>query len=102
MLELFTRQRASCWVYNSAQVRWSLASESLAIDMGYREVITPYVISTMTEEHTGCWGTREEASHTALGVLDKVMSKEKERKEEKKERKRERGKEERWKLKNHF
>lgn len=39
--------------------------------MGYGEVIIPYVISIMTEEHTGCWGTREEASHTALGVLDK-------------------------------
>lgn len=49
----------------------------------------------MTEEHTGCWGTREEASHTALGVLDKSHVKREggERREEgKEEREREGGK----------
>ena len=84
MLELSTNRYSTCWIYNSEQVRRPVASEILAFDMGYREIITRCMLRTMTEKHTGHWGRRGEASKTALSVLNIVMSKEKDKKERRK------------------
>lgn len=101
MFELFTRWCINRWIYNSEQVRRPLASEILAINVRYREVMTHGVVKTKREEHMGCWGTREVASHRTFGVLVKVKSSEKEGKEKRK-RKERGGREEGWKLEKHF
>ena len=63
--------------------------------------MTHGVVKTKREEHMGCWGTREVASHRTFGVLVKVKSSEKEGKEKRK-RKERGGREEGWKLEKHF
>lgn len=101
MFELFTRWCINRWIYNSEQVRRPLASEILAIDVRYREVMMQGVVKTKREEHMGCWETREVASHRTFGVLVKVKLSEKEGKEKRK-RKERGGREEGWKLEKHF
>lgn len=99
MFELFTRWCINCWIYNSEQVRRLLASEILAIDARYREVMTLCVIDG--RRAYGILGNKRGGISQNFGVLVKVKSREMEAKEKRKKKERG-GREERWKLKKHF